>query len=295
MVTSHHEAAHRIFQERPQLLVSTLRILDVPLPDGASFEVLPTDTTEIEPLERRVDSVLRVTPPSGRSFVVAIESQRRPDPDKGFSWAYYLGYLKSRYKCQALLLAVCPDKATATWAAGPFDLGPDGWVSLSVRPLALGPDNVPVIADPAEAARNMPMATLSAMMHGRNPGSEAILEALARALGAVGDEDAKYYAHTIEAGLGTAQAREIWRNLVDTYIPPVGSLVEERFKEIAAEGEAKGEAKALLRVLERRGVTVPAAVRERVTNCTDLDTLNRWLDRALEVAEAEDLFAEDEA
>jgi hypothetical protein len=65
MVTSHHEAAHRIFQERPELLVPALSILDVPLPEGAAFEVLPTDTTEVEPPERRVDSVLRVTPPGG--------------------------------------------------------------------------------------------------------------------------------------------------------------------------------------------------------------------------------------
>jgi hypothetical protein len=57
-----------------------------------------------------------------------------------------------------------------------------------------------------------------------------------------------------------------------------------------AEGEAKGEAKALLLVLEGRGIAVPNAVRERVTNCSDSDQLERWLKRAGVVERAEDLL-----
>jgi len=59
------------------------------------------------------------------------------------------------------------------------------------------------------------------------------------------------------------------------------------------EGEAAGEAKEVLRVLEVRGLVVSDDVRERVTTCTDLDRLNGWLDRAGAVDHAEELFTEE--
>jgi hypothetical protein len=57
-----------------------------------------------------------------------------------------------------------------------------------------------------------------------------------------------------------------------------------------AEGEAKGEAKSVLLVLKARGINVPNEVRERVTNCTDTDRLERWVQRAAVIDKAEDLL-----
>jgi hypothetical protein len=56
-------------------------------------------------------------------------------------------------------------------------------------------------------------------------------------------------------------------------------------------GEAKGQAKALLQVLEQRGVPVSASVRRRVLATRDERRLRRWLDEALSIASAEELFA----
>ncbi|MFF4208747.1 hypothetical protein ACFYZE_05085 [Streptomyces sp. NPDC001796] len=75
-----------------------------------------------------------------------------------------------------------------------------------------------------------------------------------------------------------------------TYFPGRGTVRETAYLEGKAEGEAKGEAKAILRVLERNGVPVPDDVRERITGCTDLEVLDRWLDRAFEATDADDLF-----
>ncbi|GAA0563574.1 hypothetical protein [Actinomadura livida] len=57
-----------------------------------------------------------------------------------------------------------------------------------------------------------------------------------------------------------------------------------------AEGRAEGEAKAVLLVLGARGITVPNEIRERVTNCTDIDQLERWVQRAAVIDKAEDLL-----
>ncbi|MEU5419495.1 hypothetical protein ACFY1P_28450 [Streptomyces sp. NPDC001407] len=312
MVTSRHEASHRIFQERPELLAPVFRLLGVPLPAKATVEVLTADVTEIRPLERRVDSVLRIEPADGGDgpgFLLAIEAQGRQDQAKAASWAYYLSYLKAKYGCPALLLVVCQDKATADWASGPLRLGVDAWTSLSVHPLVLGPGNVPVIIDAEEAAQDLTMATFSAMTHGSSRDATAILDALALALATAAPETSAYYAELLEIGLGNSRAGETWRKLmpIRTYFPGRGTMIEQALLEGEEKGRAEGRAEGcaeglaqgraseralmVLRVLRNRDIAVPPEIRERVSGCKDLDTLERWLDRAFIVSEADEIFS----
>jgi hypothetical protein len=58
-----------------------------------------------------------------------------------------------------------------------------------------------------------------------------------------------------------------------------------------AEGEAKGEAKALLMILRRRGLAITDEQQRQLSSCTDLATVERWLDRALAVASVDELLA----
>ncbi|WP_432185093.1 hypothetical protein [Streptomyces tendae] len=71
--------------------------------------------------------------------------------------------------------------------------------------------------------------------------------------------------------------------------PGSNSIVEESW----LEGRAKGKAEAVLHILKARGIEISGSVRKRVTECTDLDALETWLDRSLSVARAEELFAEE--
>ncbi|GHC50799.1 hypothetical protein GCM10010507_28310 [Streptomyces cinnamoneus] len=268
------------------------RILGVPLPAKASVEVLTADVTEIRPLERRVDSVLRIQPPDGGTgLVLAIEAQGRRDPAKAVSWAYYLSYLKAKYACPALLLVICQDRATANWATGPFRLGPEGWTALSVHPLVLGPENVPVITSPDRAARNLALAAFSAMTHGCEQEAPAILEALARALATADPESVAYYSELLEIGLGNSPARDTWRQLMPrTYFPGRGTLIEQTWQEGEAAGRVQERAESVLRVLEHRKIPVPPEIRERILSCTYLDTLGQWLDRSFTASTAEEIF-----
>ncbi|MEW2388679.1 hypothetical protein AB0933_10015 [Streptomyces venezuelae] len=297
MVTSQHEASHRIFQDRPELLTPVFRLLGVALPENPTVEVITPDVTETRPIERRVDTLLRVSAPNGRAFLLVVEAQQRKDREKAESWGYYLTYLYSKYHIPALLLVVCQDKATSTWALGPFRIGVEGWTALSVHPLVLGPDNVPMIIDPEEAAQDLPFAALSAFTHARGPEHKAILEALITALGSTGDgKTFDYYWQMLDAGLGNTPARAAWKDLVkmaaDIYFPGQGTLAEELFLEGEAKGEVKGEAKAILRFLELRGVPISPTARERIATCTDLPTLDRWLDRTATATDADDLFSD---
>ncbi|MFE6164725.1 hypothetical protein ACFQ7F_38110 [Streptomyces sp. NPDC056486] len=297
-----HEASHRIFQERPEILVPIFEILGIPLPEKAAVDVITPDTTENRPLERRVDSVLRIQPSDGDDFLLAIEAQGRREKEKESSWPYYIAYLRAKYDLPVLLLVVCWSRSTAKWATGPFTCGARGWTAQSTRPLVVGPDNVPVITEQRAVEENLAMASFSALTHSRGPEVMAILEPLARVVQGSDTKAVKYFGDLIEVCLGETPAGENWRELMGfvTYFPGRGTVRETAYLEGKAEGIAEGVAEGIaeervvtiLRILEQRHVPLPDDARERITTCTDLETLARWRDRAITVTDADALFAE---
>jgi flagellar biosynthesis/type III secretory pathway protein FliH len=64
----------------------------------------------------------------------------------------------------------------------------------------------------------------------------------------------------------------------------------EGMAEGKAEGMAEGEAEAVLLVLQARGLEVTAEQRTRISACTDLSQLNRWVTRAVAVTATSELF-----
>ena len=58
-----------------------------------------------------------------------------------------------------------------------------------------------------------------------------------------------------------------------------------------AKGKAEGEAKALMMILKRRGLAITDEQQRQIVSCTDLATLDRWLDRAFSVASVDELLA----
>ncbi|MFH0517339.1 hypothetical protein ACHBTE_09185 [Streptomyces sp. M41] len=294
MVTSTHEASHRIFQDHPEALAPVFETLGVPLPAKSDIREITPDATEIRPLERRVDTVLKVEPPEGESYLLAIESQTKQDPDKATSWAYYVAYLRAKYDLPVLLVAVCRDRPTANWASGPFECGVGPWTTQVTRPYVLGPGTVPEITDAATVLEQPALAVLSAIVHSESRRSPAILEALLHGLTSFDRDTLKYWCEVLELGLENTPVRRKWRELVKaiTNFPGHGTVFEETYLEGKAEGLAKGEATAVLRVLERRGIPVPESARVRIAECTSLDTLGVWLDRSLTATVVDDLFVE---
>ncbi|MFB7442975.1 hypothetical protein ACFC01_32490 [Streptomyces mirabilis] len=120
-------------------------------------------------MARRVDTLMRVDTADSGSYLLAVEAQGRPDPDKLNSWTYYLAYLYAEHKLPPLLLVVCQDKPTASWAAQPIHIGLPAHTSIAVFPLVLGPENLPTIIDPDEAAEDLALAVFSALAHANDP------------------------------------------------------------------------------------------------------------------------------
>ena len=294
MVSPPHEAMHRIFEAVPELITSTMNVLGVPLAEPLTVTPLPTDATEPSPLERRIDTLLRIES-ADSTFLLAIEAQGKKDPDKPAAWAYYLAYLYTKYKIPPLLLVTCQDRATALWAAQPVEVGQPLHPALTLRPLVLGPHNVPAITDPDTATANVQLAVLSAITHGKDPNVGAILKALATALQTVDEEAAGTYTYFTEQGLGSTPAANLWRQIMaaDLSYFTTPSLQMAR-AEAKAEARAEAKADSILELLALRGIDVSPQARERISACKDLDTLGNWFPRALTATTADDLFTETE-
>ncbi|MFF9581605.1 hypothetical protein [Streptomyces achromogenes] len=288
MVGSSHEALHRIFQKDPELLTRTLqRVLRVPFPRPMEIAALNVDLTEIEPVERRGDTLLRAETDEG-TYLLVVESQGKADERKRGSWPYYLSYLYEMYGCEPVLIVITQSSATAKWASRPIRLGFPGRYSLTVRPLVLGPDNVPVIADEKQAEADPALAVLSAMTHGRGPGAMAIRESLASALRTIDSDSAAVFAQFVGSCLVDPRAKQMWRDLMTAVQYFWRHPLAERVRE---EGCVQDRQEMTLRVLEWRGIPVPDAIRERVLACTDLDRLEVLAQRAVHATDAAELFA----
>ncbi|MEV2274073.1 hypothetical protein AB0I72_00675 [Nocardiopsis sp. NPDC049922] len=55
-------------------------------------------------------------------------------------------------------------------------------------------------------------------------------------------------------------------------------------------GRIEGERKALLRILEARGVPVSDSALDRINQCVNLAHLESWIDRAVTVTDVDQLF-----
>ncbi|GAA4531763.1 hypothetical protein [Nonomuraea ferruginea] len=286
MPSAPHEALHRIFQEEPSLFSRTLKALDIPFPEVSSLSVVNTDLTEILPIERRVDTLLQVKSELGEHLVI-IESQGKRDPEKPPAWAYYISYLHAKFRREVVLIVICQHASTARWARGPKSIGLPGMPTMTMWPIALGPDNVPAVVDPAVAAEDVVLAVFSALAHALSRSVNAILEALAPALDTLDVDDAGFLAEFIEVGLGDTTARQLWRKMMSTGTYRYQSEFAQQLRE---EGQVRGETRSILLLLERRGVAVDEAARARIEGCAEVARLDTWLVRAMSVATVDELF-----
>lgn len=147
----------------PEMLTDVLG-MDLPRFDGTA--ITSADATEVTPTEYRADAVITLTEGDRPVLAVIVEAQLRPDPAKRWSWPVYVTTLRARLRCPVVLLLVCVDNHCARWGAEPIGLGNP---RSSLRPLVLGPGQVPLVTGIDQAARTPELTVLSAMAHGARP------------------------------------------------------------------------------------------------------------------------------
>ncbi|WP_103546613.1 hypothetical protein [Streptomyces sp. SM1] len=88
--------------------------------------------------------------------------------------------------------------------------------------------------------------------------------------------------------VGTTQAADLWRHLMAV---DLSFFQSQTAQQLRAEGEVKGQTKAVLVLLGHRGVEVGEEDRERIVGCGDTGVLDVWLKRALTARSAAEVFA----
>ncbi|WP_157250568.1 hypothetical protein [Nonomuraea typhae] len=72
--------------------------------------------------------------------------------------------------------------------------------------------------------------------------------------------------------------------------PIMQQFQEEMLAKGRAEGEVRGEAKAVVRVLRNRGIEVPDDAESRILSCTDIEQIDSWLTGVATVSHVDELF-----
>ncbi|MFC7479936.1 hypothetical protein ACFQX7_07660 [Luedemannella flava] len=217
--------------------------LGIPVPTFDTALLSSSDLTAVMSTEYRADAVVTFVVDDAPVHAVIVEVQLKKVEKKRRSWPAYVANLHSRLGCPVQILIVCPSLATARWCAEPIVVSDPG---LSLTTLVLGPDAIPVVADPATAQRCPELTVLSAMAHGRRRRDRApVLEAFLAALNVVDQEHAGLYADVVLAALPKA-ARAHLEVLSDNRAPPL----PERFRPPLlrpGRGEGRGEGRGARR------------------------------------------------
>jgi hypothetical protein len=163
-----------------------------------------------------------------------------------------------------------------------------------LRPPVLGRAAVPVVTDPAEAARRPELAVLSAMAHGESDLGAAIAAAVLPAVAGLGDDRARFYGDLVLNSLNEAARRalEAMMKGYEYQSDFAKKYVALGRDEGRAEGRAEGEARALLAALRVRGIPVPDAARERILSEQNPERLERWVERAIVAASVAEVIDE---
>jgi len=299
MPSTLHEVVIDMFTERPDLVAPLLSALGCELPDYETVEPRSERAAVVAPTEYYADAVLAFQRGGETALAVVLEIQLRRDPGKLWSWPVYTASLRARMKCPVLLLVVCPYPETAKWAAQPLEFG-YGHPPTILTPLVLDPSSVPVVTDPELATELPELAVLSAAAHPQHPDHTQIWSALAAGLRTLGSDPALRY-HDFVLTMLPRAIRPVWEAFMSTGLRDynftsdfarryIAEGREEGLEEGRVEGEALGDAKSILTVLDARGIDVSDQVRHTVTSCKDLDQLHKWLRRALEINQADELL-----
>jgi len=292
MPTYQHEVPLQMIRQRPDLAVEILRdAAGIAVPTHDQVVHASENVNTLHAAERTCDGALLAKQGDKTVYGIVVESQRQTDTTKEHAWPSYLATFRHQHRCDADLLVICLDEVTARKVAAPITLGLSGSV---IYPVAVSPKDLPPVTDPERARTRPDLAVFTAPAHADGPHGKDVLRAYCEALEVLSREDGKLY-HDYAASLFSDVASTLLEEIVkiDDYVWQSDFAIKHRSQgkaEGKAEGKVEGEAKALLTVLRARKLCVSDQVRQRIMDCTDLDQLDRWLERATTVDTADQLF-----
>jgi hypothetical protein len=286
--SSDHDALVELFRDRPAFAGELLRMLAPSVKLGsralARARVASQSFEQIQPTTYTADLVVTFGGVKPRVALI-IEVQRQRSKRKRGSWPLYIAHLRARYGCPVFLLVLAPSASVARWCAEAIPLGHPEFV---LKPIVAGPESVPRVHGPKEALRRPELAVLSAIVHARSPEAFDLALVAAEAVLSRGPDSSYLYYDLIVSALRAKDARRL-ENRMTQHRQFASRHLQRAYLEGVEKGVERGSADAILKVLAARGLDVTAKLEQRIRDCHDLATLDRWLEQAATASSVDDL------
>lgn len=290
-----HTTIVELLEAHPEAL-SYLLSLSGPAPAGPLVPTTGTRSKTVT-LERRVDRAYVIGSREKPEGFVLGEVQMDVDDDKLYAWALYVELARSRYRCEGALVVLTFGPAVRRWIerdiAAPT--GQNGSLR-QLRPRVLAIDEIP----PELLLRpEMPyLAPLAVAGQKEAPDIREIAEtAMDLTTIHLPSHLAEEQLDGILAMVDAALRAHLENRAMEHrgfYTDFFRNLEKEAISKGLAEGEAKGKAESVLRILALRSIPVSAKIKARVLGCSDLQMLDRWLEAALAARTAAEVVAGEE-
>ncbi len=283
-----HEALVTILRNALTLLVELLwpeRQIS-----ARSIHIAHDDFVDVNLAEYRADDVVLLgEDPAAPEAVLVREAQTAIQATKRRTWPLYVAGVHARHGCSVDIVVLTLDRDVAAWAGRPITVGLLRG-AMTITPTVIGPDQIPRITDPEVARRSPEMAVLSALAHGGEAEAESIALAALEAMRDLDNTREIFYVDLVLHHLGPAARALLEKLMSATNYEFQSEFARKYFSQGKAEGKVEGEATLLLRIIDRRGISVSAHDRERVRTCTDLAQIEAWADRALVATTRDQIF-----
>lgn len=294
MPAAAHETLVALLSQRPDLLDRLLRALGHA---GLPGEVVPADSAlrVANPLEVRPDLVLVAEGERGPWAIVEVQLQR--DDDKQRRWLAAAGILLDARGAMGDVVVITNDASVARWAAEVARVQGPGGTKLALEPVVLALTQREAEQLLAMHAPELAVFAAWAVHDQRGREAQEVVRSVVVALEGTPDAQLRgMLAQAMISMLGdplVAVVREVLMNPISIPQSPAYLALRREIEAIGeARGKARGEADALLVVLEARAWTIDDALRARIMACDDVAQLRRWIARAVTASSLGEVFAE---
>jgi hypothetical protein len=279
-----HDTMVVLLKEHPEWLDAVLGALaGVRLPPGltlADSAQRKTDAVEVR------GDLLFVAGTTGPWFL--LEVQLAIDEAKARKWPLMAALLLDERGTMGDLVVLTPHAHVAAWARTVSHTAGMLGTHLAVSPVVvlLDGDHAETFLDPARP--ELAFFAVWTMQDRHGPTAKAVVDRAFALVDAVASAE-------LRALLVRAMYNVLSEPLAQTYremLMDLQSLPESpAMRSLRESLEVRGAATSLLTVLAARGFAFDEATRQRVEACTDMTTLQRWIQRAIQAPSLAEVFA----
>ena len=263
-----HELLLLLFRNRSASAADLLRKLDVEIPEYDEVRAESSDLSDLQPAEYRADLVLFLERKSRKVLGVIVEVQLGRDEDKPYTWPVYIANLRARHRCPVCVLVITVEDAVARWAERSIELGPGTYCN----PWVVGPSNTPAVTELQEAKKNVELAVLSAVEHGKSADVSLATRIVSAAIAASTDIDAersRLYLDLILITLLESAPEAIEATMNSLGFEYQSDFARRYVAQGRAEGKAEGRVEMILKLLVLRFGPLTQSVQDHVRGAQD--------------------------